>query len=270
FKAWGNPTTFDVEIAGIRIGNVFIESGLEFTKTPNVSYSKTDYTQNGQWVTPQTLGVVEYIYQEGESVIQIKNGGNYTTSGKATSLMGKAGSALVIPASYSNWQKNKTHTGLYFGVLLRVKDIGGMQLYPYIEGANMNASTTTAQMNVVYLAVNKTSGRINKRLYKKDDGYYTDQNCDPDNLYTPNDAEEVRDYAWAAFPFSTTSSTKANWKSGCQFTYTLGFSSGVGYEDPADPFPGKPIIWDIQPNVSVEAFQSGGENDVTDQITIIP
>ncbi len=264
-KAWGNPTSYDVEIAGIRLGNVFTESGLEFTHKPGISYAAKDNTQNGRWVTPQTRGVVEYIYQEGESVVQIQNGGKYNTQAKATSLMGNAGSAFIIPGSYSKWGMNATHSGLYFSVLLRVKDLDGMQLYPYIEGASMNATTTTANMNVIYFAVNKSTGLINKRVYKKNGEYYTDEAASIS--YTVNENEEIRDYGWAAFPPSNSTTTL---KSGCQYTFTFNYTSGVGVEDPADALPGKAIITPVTPGVSVTGFTSGGTTEVTDKITIIP
>ena len=264
-KAWGNPTAYDVEIAGIRLGNVFTESGLDFTQAPNISHNKTtDNTKNGRWITPQTRGVVEYIYQEGESVIFIKNGGKYNTLAKATSLMGNAGSAFVIPGTYSTWGKTKTHTGIYFSVLLRVKDLDGMQQYPYIEGASMNTTATTANMNVVYFAVDKSTGVINKRVYKKGGAYYTDESYTIP--YAVNANEEIRDYGWAALPVSSGTTLK----SGFQYTYTLNYSSGVGVEDPADVLPGNAIITPVTPGVSVTAFTSGETTDVTDKITIIP
>ncbi|MDE6304697.1 MAG: hypothetical protein K2M01_07745 [Paramuribaculum sp.] len=266
FKAWGNPTTYDVEIAGIRLGNVYTECNLDFTLKPNISYAAKDSTQNGQWLkTPApTRGVVEYIYREGESVIQIKNGGKYNTQTKATSLMGNAGSAFVIPASYSAWTKTKANTGIYISVLLRVKDIDGMQQYPYIEGASMNNTTTTANMNVIYFAVDKFTGLINKRVYKKNGVYYADEGCSIP--YTQNANEEIRDYGWAAFPPSGTPTLK----SGCHYTFTFNYTSGVGVEDPADVLPGKAIITPVTPGVSVTSFSSGGTTDVTDKITIIP
>ncbi|MDE6538126.1 MAG: fimbrillin family protein [Muribaculaceae bacterium] len=268
FKAWGNPTAYDVEIAGIRLGNVYTECNLDFAQKPNISYQAKDNTQNGQWLkspTP-TKGVVEYIYQEGESVIQIKNGGQYNTSAKATSLMGNAGSAFVIPAVYSYWKKTKADAGIYISVLLRVKDKDGMQQYPYIEGASMNTTTTTAKMNVIYFAVDKSTGLINKRVYKKIGEYYTDE--EGTIPYTVSANEEIRDYGWAALPFSSSSNTTL--KSGCQYTYTLDYTSGVGVEDPADVRPGYAIITPVTPDVSVSSFTSGGTTDVTDKITIIP
>ncbi|MDE7153186.1 MAG: hypothetical protein K2O00_01925 [Muribaculaceae bacterium] len=266
FKAWGNPTAYDVEIAGIRLGNVYTECNLDFTLKPAISSAAKDSTQNGQWLkTPApTRGVVEYIYREGESVIQIKNGGKYNTQTKATSLMANAGSAFVIPGSYSAWTKTKANTGIYFSVLLRVKDIDGMQLYPYIEGASMNATTTTANMNVIYFAVDKSTGLINKRVYKKNGVYYADEGGTIP--YTISANEEIRDYGWAAFPPSST----ATLKSGIQYTYTFNYSTGVGVEDPADVLPGKAIITPVTPGISVNAFSPGGTTDVTDKITIIP
>lgn len=266
FKAWGNPTAYDIEIAGIRLGNVYTECNLDFTLKPNISYAAKDSTQNGQWLkTPApTRGVVEYIYREGESVIQIKNGGKYNTNTKTTSLMANAGSAFVIPGSYSVWNKTKAGTGIYISVLLRVKDIDGMQLYPYIEGAGMNATTTSANMNVIYFAVDKSTGLINKRVYKKNGVYYADEGGTIP--YTISANEEIRDYGWAAFPPSGT----ATLKSGCHYTFTLNYSTGVGVEDPADVHPGYAIITPVTPGVSVASFTNGGTTDVTDKITIVP
>ncbi|MDE6459262.1 MAG: hypothetical protein K2K52_00305, partial [Paramuribaculum sp.] len=239
---------------------------------PNISSAAKDSTQNGQWLkTPApTKGVVEHIYREGESVIQIKNKGSYTTSAKATSLMGNAGSAFVIPAQYSQWTKAANNTGVYISVLLRVKDIDGMQLYPYVEGSSMNTSTTTAKMNVVYLAVDKSSGLINKRVFKSDGKYYTDTGFT--TPYTASVNEEIRDYGWAAMPSPSVASTGSNviLKSGCQYTFTLNYTSGVGVEDPADAIPGAAIITPVTPTVTVKEFSSGGTSDVTDKITIIP
>ena len=153
---------------------------------------------------------------------------------------------------------------MYFSVLLRVKDLDVLQQYPYIEGASMNATTTSANMNVVYFAVDKSTGVINKRVYKKGGVYYTDEGGTIP--YAVNANEEIRDYGWAALPVSSGTTLK----SGFQYTYTLNYSSGVGVEDPADVLPGKAIITPVTPGVSVTAFTSGGTTDVTDKITIIP
>ena len=208
--------------------------------------------------------MVEYIYQEGESVIQIKKDGQYNATNKATSLMGNAGSAFIIPASYTALNKTKG-TGIYISVLLRVKDIDGMQQYPYIEGASMNTTTTTEKMNVIYFAVNKSTGMINKRVYKKSGVYYADEGGTIP--YTKNANEEIRDYGWAALPISTGNTIL---KSGCHYTFTLNYTYGVGVEDPADVLPGKAIITPVTPGVSVTSFTSVGSTDVTDKITIIP
>ena len=177
--------------------------------------------------------------------------------------MGNAGSAFVIPASYSAWTKAKANTGIYISVLLRVKDIDGMQQYPYIEGASMDKTNTTEKMNVIYFAVNKSTGLINKRVYKSNGNYYTDTSFT--TPYTASANEEIRDYGWAAMPLSS-----GTLKSGYHYTFTLNYTYGVGVEDPADVLPGKAIITPVTPGVSVTSFTSVGSTDVTDKITIIP
>lgn len=264
--AYGNSSSYDIEIAGVRLGNVFTESDFNIALKSTANTASADNTKNGRWLaTNQKRGIVEYIYREGELVVPIGSGTPYTSSANATSIMGKAGHASIIPASYSKWNKTATNTGLYFSVLLRVKDKYGTQLYPYIEDANMSTSTTTAKMNVVYLSVNKTSGEVRKRLYKKGDNYFSDE---AQTLpYSPGMDEEIREYGWAALP-PTNSTTLL--KAGYQYIVRLGYGTGVGVEDPADAFPGKAIIWQLTPSVKVTAFTIGNEEDITDKITIVP
>ncbi len=263
-QAWGNSSTpYEVEIAGVRLGNVITESKFDFSQTQN---SKTDNTTNGKWLTTptQTKGIVEYIYREGDKVISVgRTKDTNTTAPNAISIMGNGGPAIVIPGTYSKWSTT-AKTGFYYSVLLRVNDKEGKLLYPYIEGANMNSSKKTDEMNVVYLSVERTSGLVKKRVYKKDGIYYTSDELSPESIYNVPDEEEVRNYGWAAIPFNPT------WKAGYQYIVRLGYSSGIGVMDPADVFPGKAIISEISSGVTVTSFVSQKEVDVSDIITIDP
>ena len=273
-KAWGNIADnssgfANIEIAGVRIGGAVVESDFNFAATPK-NLAQGDATVNGNWVAPQVKGGVEYIYREGDIVIRL-DGGSYKTEATAASIMGNGGWAMVIPADYTGWNKN--NQGLYFSVLLRVKgkDKNNTLLYPYVEGAQMSGSTTTDKMNVIYLSVDRATGKVMKRLYKDGPQFFTDPGHT--QVYTAPDTEEIRNYGWAAIPLSN-----LRWKPGYQYTYTLNYSTGVGVEDPADLFPGKPIISKILVSVTegtttwpiVNDFKNEGENtvDVTGQITI--
>ncbi|MDE6402839.1 MAG: fimbrillin family protein [Muribaculaceae bacterium] len=273
-KAWGNIADnnsgfANIEIAGVRIGCAVVESDFNFAEKPT-NYASGDRTTTGNWVAPQVKGVVEYIYREGDIVIRL-DGGSYKTADAATSIMGNGGWAMVIPADYIGWNKN--NQGLYFSVLLRVKgkDKNNTLLYPYVEGAQMSGTTTTDNMNVIYLSVDRTTGEVMKRLYKDGPQFFTDPGHT--QAYTAPDTEEIRNYGWAAIPL-----TDLSWKPGYQYTYTLNYTDGVGVEDPADLFPGKPIISKISVAVTegtttwpmVYDFKNEEEDgvDVTDKITI--
>lgn len=274
--AWGN-TQNDIEIAGVRVGNAIIESDFNFAGTPDNYKQGEDNTTTGRWITPQVKGSVEYIFHEGDNVVKIGRG-NHTSSNAAISIMGSAGGAMVIPAENKGWKHTATNDkGLYFSVLLRVKenDESNTMVYPYVIGGNLSNTVSTDAMSVVYLAINSKTGKVMKRLYRnKDNGkYYTDP--DLTEAYNVPQGEDVRNYGWAAVPLSP--NTTYRWKAGYQYTYALNYSAGVGVHDPADPYPGKPIISKVLVGVTegqqtwpmvVDNFSSGDSVDITNDVIV--
>ncbi|MDE6561118.1 MAG: fimbrillin family protein [Muribaculaceae bacterium] len=244
-RAWGAPTNYEVEIAGVRLGNVNTEGSCNFS---------------GTW-TSTSKGIVEYIYNEGDKVISIGKG-QYNKVDSATSIMGNGGAALIIPDTYSTKWNTSEENGFYYSVLLRIKDKNGSLLYPYTEEEEMTTDGTDNK-EVVYLSFDKSSDLVKKRLYKKDGNYYTSDNFSSDSLYEKRDDEEVRNYRWAAVP------STAAWVVGYEYIIRLGYSTGVGVKDPADSHPGEPIIVGISPTVVVEGFEVVDDEDLSDRFDII-
>lgn len=251
-EAFGNSDSYDVEIAGVRIGGLALESDFSFEGKPLRVFDYT-LTRIGRWTgTNQTKGCVEYIFREGDTVIPIGKG-SHGTKGESVSIMGKGGPALVIPYDYYVWEYkkgyNKTQSPLYFSVLLRVKEklIGNNTLlYPYIEGANISSSATTDKMNVVYLSVERESGKVTKRVYKKGKDFFTSPDCSAASLYSVPTTEEVRNYGWASAIPSTGGDPQIRWNPGFQYFYQLDYSKGIGVQDPADMYPGQAIIYPVE------------------------
>lgn len=254
-EAFGNSESYDVEIAGVRIGGLALESDFSFEGKPERVFDYTK-TRIGRWTgTNQKKGCVEYIFREGDTVIPIGKG-NHDEKESAVSIMGNGGPALVIPYDYYVWAYKKgyntTQSPLYFSVLLRVKEkrIGNNTLlYPYIEGADMSSSATTDKMNVVYLSVDKTTGKVMKRVYrnktdKTDKSFYIDPDCN--SKYNKPDNEEIRNYGWASAVPSTNGDPQIRWNPGFQYFYQLDYSKGIGVQDPADMFPGEAIISPVE------------------------
>ena len=243
-QAWGAPTNYEIEIAGVRLGNVNTEGSCNFS---------------GTW-TSTSKGIVEYIYDEGDKVISIGKG-QYTKVDDATSIMGNGGAALIIPDTYSTKWNTSAENGFYYSVLIRVKDKNGNLLYPYTEKADITTGDTDKK-DVVYLSVENSSGLVKKRLYEKDGEYYTSDNFSTSSLYEKPGNEEVRNYRWAAVP------STAAWEVGYRYTVRLGYSTGVGVKDPADTHPGEPIIVGISPTVVVEGFEVVDDEDLSDRFII--
>lgn len=264
-KAWGNSVSYDLEIAGVRIGG--IGTGGEFNFTAQAE--ATDPTQAGIWESV-TKGCVEYIFREGDTVVTLdKSEGSPVSADKAVSIMGsKIGgengyenSAMIVPSNNSAWKykenaaNGENHAdGMYFSVLVRVTDTtpyapSNPLVYPYPDA---NAE------ELIYLAVDKTDRKtVKTRLYKQEDGYITD--ADPTAAYdlSANNAE-VKAFGWAALPVPD------NLKPGLVYTYTLNYSKGVGLRDPHDTNPGEPIISDkVLVNVEVTDWIEGTKTDVS-------
>ncbi|MDE6341346.1 MAG: fimbrillin family protein [Muribaculaceae bacterium] len=262
--AFGNSESYDVEIAGVRMGGIALESDFSFEDKPNRLPAWT-WTQTGRWIdvdVKNKKGCVEYIFRDGDAVVSIGKG-NHETESDAVSIMGNGGPAMVIPNDYPIWMnysggKYADTQPLYFSVLLRVKERlteNKTLLYPYIEGADMTSKVTTDNMNVVYLSVDTLSGIVKQRLYrnkgnKDDKNFYTDENYN--KVYDKPVREEIRNYGWAAaIPLiwdqaSNTYATTLRLNPGVEYTYRFNYSTGIGVEDPADVFPGKPIISPIE------------------------
>ena len=256
-EAYGSSESYDVEIAGVRIGGIATECDFNFEGTPPRVFDYT-LTRVGNWTdVNQKKGCVEYIFREGDFVVPVGKGRNNETYDKAVSIMGKGGHAMVIPYDYYVWtynkNENKDNAQLYFSVLLRVKERLTPQktlLYPYIEGADIkpstNPPTTAAKMNVVYLSVETATGKVMKRVYKSGKNFYTKPDCSAASLYVVPATEDVRNYGWAAAVPSTGVDPQMRWNPGFQYFYRLNYTAGVGVQDPADALPGKPIISPIE------------------------
>lgn len=171
--------------------------------------------------------------------------------------MGNGEGAMVIPAENKEWgysaDATNSQKGLYLSVLLRVKENNAKNtlVYPYITGGQLSGTVSTDAMCVIYMAIEKETGKILKHVYRGPDGnYFTDP--DFSKSYVMQGTEEIRHYGWAAVPFPKLQDAKAKyrWKSGYQYTYALDYSVGVGVHDPGDPYPGTPIISKVMAGVT--------------------
>lgn len=271
-KAWGANKSCDIEIAGVRIGGVNINGIFDFNPSKDTS----------EW-SHQNKGIVEHIFGKDEQlVILSKKNNSHTTLEAATSIMGgnlddKNNFAMLIPtADETGWKYstdiNNGDQGMFLSVLLRVIDKtptageGGKptQQYPYFDNSQgLNAMNIPRE----YFAVVKSSGKVSKRLYKKNDSYFSDAACT--QSYTLSSGEEVKEFGWASLPIT------GNWEAGYSYTYTLDYTSGVGLHDPSvggtiSPRAGDPIISDIVGvSVSVNDWQGdnkGNENTINDVV----
>ena len=247
-QAWGANKSCDIEIAGVRIGGIGVEGTFDFQPIDG----------GGQWVGDFGKGKVEYIYRRGDQIVSLdRTEGSARTAEAAVSIMGRKigdydNCAMLLPATYVGWDfsadgQNKKNQ-MYVSVLLRVVDATptdgkGQQQYP-------NYGSDALNLPKVYLAVDKATGKtVSTRLYKNDNGYFTDQALT--SPYSLTDNEDVKEFGWAALPVT------GEWKSGHIYTYPLDYTSGVGLHDPESPDAGKPIISDkIGVSVSVKDWQT--------------
>lgn len=233
--AWGANDKYDFEIAGARIGNPFVEGDFNFSALASSSDDVVFWRNISGHQSP-----VEYIFNPGETVVRLsKSEESHDTEDKVASIMGKAGAAMVIPTptKIEAWEgKDDPATAspgyftdkMYFSVLMRVKNSDGEVVYPYPNSHD--------KMTIVFFAMAKDSGSINKRLYKIDGAWYTTPGKSDESLYTPADSEEICGFSWAALP------VPAKWDVGKKYTYKLNYSNGIGWHDPTDHEPGEPII----------------------------
>lgn len=255
-SAWGASDKYDFEIAGVRIGNAVTQGDFCFSSVLSSS-EKTD-----GWInTEDRQAPVEHIFSEGESIVLLSNeSGSHASVENAASIMGTAGPAMVIPMAekIEAWEgKGDPNTEvlpystkkLYFSVLLRVTNQGGETVvYPYPNDRD--------NIPVVYLAIGN-EGKVLRRIYLIDGDYYTSNVKNEDLKYIPNETEEVHGYSWAALPVG------AKWEAGKIYTYKLNYTTGIGWQDPADPNPGEPIIerGKIPFEVNVEEWVAAENHD---------
>ncbi|MDE6238980.1 MAG: fimbrillin family protein [Muribaculaceae bacterium] len=231
-SAWGDNEKYDFEIAGVRIGNPLTQADFDL--------SAATRDNDPQWLSAsQSVSTVEHIFSSGETIVRLGNTAeNHRSEDNAASLMGTAGPAMVIPMQnrIEAWEGKADPAitnvpyatdKLYFSILLRVKNADKELVYPY--------PNRDEKMNVIYFAVD-SEGQIVKRLYEKDDRYYTSPDCDEGSRYVAETSVEICPFGWAALPVA------ARWEAGKIYTYKLNYSNGIGWHDPDDPEPGEPII----------------------------
>ena len=259
-RAWGANATYNVEIAGVRIGRPVIEGTFNFSAVPDNS-EETDNNVGG-WIlgAAPVRDCVEYIFRESDDKVIPIDGRSNNSESSASSIMGNGGWSMVIPYNHNAWNHltdaPNTLQGMYFSVLLRVTDKSGTQLYPYPGNSSLKDSDIQ-KMKEIYLAVDKSTGSVMKRLYKGDSSYFTDTDLPPDSEYTLPATQEIREYGWAALPIAT------DWKAGYEYSYLLDYSKGVGLHDPDDPDPGAPILNEVTVTSTVKAWDAPvGEHKV--------
>ncbi len=262
-KAWGNSPSYDIEIAGVRMGGIGTEGVFSFNQDPELD--ETDAL--GTWESISN-GSVEYIYREGDTLVALSRGASSpSASDKAVSILGSQvgsgydNSAMVIPSEYGSWDFKENAAngkdnaeGMYFAVLMRVTDATsynpGNLVYPYTDNEE--------GMEVICLAVDKGDGKsVKARVYTDGESYFSDEECT--RRYDPqaNNAE-VKTFGWAALPVA------AKWEPGLEYTYTLNYTNGVGLRIPTDPQPGKPILSDrVLVEVEMASWEPGKEDGVT-------
>lgn len=261
-RAWGASSIYNVEIAGVRIGRPVVEGTFNLAAEPETL--ETGDNSIGAWVLAASPArdCVEYIFRESGDVVIPVDGRSNTSEKTASSIMGNGGWSMVIPFTHTAWNHREdgpnTSDGMYFSVLLRVTDKSGIRLYPYPGDTSLDDSAE-GKMTVIYMAVEKQTGRVMKRLYKSGSRYFSDAALSAGSEYVLPATQDVREYGWAALPVAT------DWKAGYEYTYMLDYSKGVGLHDPDDPYPGTPILNEVSVSTTVEKWVDAvGEHKVTD------
>lgn len=253
--AKGDNKSCDIEIAGVRIGGIFMHGDFEFQTS-----TKTDE----KWSCTASKETAEYLFRTGDAIVSVGKdavsilGNKIVEKNKESAEYDNC--AMLIPASYNKWDhkndgKNE-HQGMYISVLLRVIDKtsegNGKQQYPDTDDKQ---GQNALNQSVVYFAVDPENN-IKTRLYKNDDKYFTGLGSDEEFDIKDNDVE-VKEFAWAALPIED------EWKPGKIHTYTLDYTSGVGIHDPEDPNAGEPIISDrVTVKVNIKAWDRTDANGV--------
>ncbi len=261
-KAYGEHKSCDIEIAGVRIGGTGVEDTFDFRPVDG----------GGVWTGNPARGIVKYVYGEGDTIFTC--GKNHpVVFDDAVSIMGRKrfgrydNSAMLIPADYAEWDykgdPRNARNQMYISVLLRVTDAtptAGInpierQRFPYKD---LSQGVNSLNVPVVYMAVIKESGVVSTRLYKNDQGFFTDENFE--DHYEYPDTEEIKEFGWAALPVT------GSWAPGNVYTYTLDYTQGVGLLDPEVtttlPGAGDPVISDrVGLSYSVKEWNVGGGSD---------
>ena len=261
-RAWGTNTIYNVEIAGVRIGRPVVEGTFNFSAEPD-NPEEGDNSVGG-WILGESpvRDCVEYIFRESGDVVIPIDGHNNNSESAAPYIMGNGSWSMVIPYTHAAWNHHDDATnalqGMYFSVLLRVTEKNNVQLYPYPGNSSLDDSDEQ-KMKVIFLAVEKSTGRVMKRLYKGGSSYFTATDFSADSEYDLPETQEIREYGWAALPIAT------DWKAGYEYTYTLDYSKGVGLHDPDDPDPGAPILNEVSVTTTVNEWKDpAGEHKVID------
>ena len=250
----------------MRIGAPVTEGSFSFTALPD-NPEEGDNSVGG-WILDESpeRDRVEYIFRESGDVVIPIDGHSNNSENATSSIMGNGGWSMVIPYTHEAWNHHddapNSRQGMYFSVLLRVTDKSGIRLYPYPGYSSLDDSDEQ-KMTVIYLAVEKSTGRVMKRLYRNDNRYFIDTEFTADSEYTLPATQEIREYGWAALPVAT------DWKAGYEYTYVLDYSQGVGLHDPDDPDPGAPILNEVAVSATVKQWDAPvGEHKVID-LTVI-
>lgn len=273
-KAYSANKSCNIEIAGVRIGGVYMTGTFNFRADASA----------GSWSDWSNKGIVEYIFGKDDEIVSLKKGAEATGKEEnAVSIMGSKidgenNCAMLIPASnstpwdYATNRRNDGNVGSYISVLINVTDTTlsagtdpeEIQRYPYRD---LSQGANAINIPVIYFAVDKATGKtISTRIYKNEGTYYTD--AEFTEPYTLPADKVVKEFGWAALPIT------GNWAPGYIYTYTLDYSSGVGLHDPevsdpADlaqiPKAGDPIISDrvnFSSSLTVKEWNDGGTSGV--------
>ncbi len=265
-KAYGAHKSCDIEIAGVRIGGIGVMNTFEFKPIDG----------GGEWTGNPDRGIVEYIFRKGDRIVSLGKNNPIVAKENAVSIMGAKHAddmgkeyencAMLIPASYSQWEgADDPHNGknqMFISVLLRITDAitsAGVnppekQRYPYRD---LSQGTDALKIPMVYLAIDKATGEVFTRLYKKQNDYFTDPGCT--SAYAVPMTQEVKEFGWAALP------VEGEWLPGNIYTYTLDYTQGVGLHDPevitTFPGAGDPIISDrVGITYTIKEWNTGGSD----------
>lgn len=119
-KAKNTNTAYEYKVVGVRIANA------KGKGTYTYSFNTTGNKYKGEWTALDSKAV----YDE---EIQDKTNDAVTLNATAQSVMGKNGTAMLIPQQLTKWNVNETTNtskGAYIALLLNVKATNGAYIYP--------------------------------------------------------------------------------------------------------------------------------------------